>query len=101
MIDKEISLALFIDKYNVNNHYYILKKFKNVHELDDFTSKFNDYEELRKYFEVDISEYLMDNRKIVSENETKNKKFKGRISAFIIIVVRKWNLLKLNIKKEK
>ena len=74
MIDKEISLALFIDKYNVNNHYYILKKFKNINELDDFTSKFNDYEELRKYFEVDISEYLMDNRKIVSENETKNKK---------------------------
>lgn len=101
MIDKEISLALFIDKYNVNNHYYILKKFKNINELDDFTSKFNDYEELRKYFEVDISEYLMDNRKIVSENETKNKKFKGRISAFYYNSRKEMEFVEIKYQKRK
>lgn len=101
MIDKEISLALFIDKYNVNNHYYVLKKFKNVHELDDFTSKFKDYEELRKYFEVDISEYLMDNRKIVSENETKNKKFKGRISAFYYNSRKEMEFIEIKYQKRK
>ena len=101
MIDKEISLALFIDKYNVNNHYYILKKFKNVSELDNFTSKFSDYEELRKYFEVDISEYLMDNRKIVLENETKNKKFKGRISAFYYNSRKEMEFIEIKYQKRK
>lgn len=82
MINKEIFLALFIDKYNVVNHYYILKKFPTTLDLDLFTSKFKDSEELRKYFEIDISEYFMDNKKIINQNETKNKKFQGRISAF-------------------
>lgn len=80
--DKEISLAIFIDKYNVFDHYFVLKKFNNVHDLDNFTKNFKDAEALRKHFETDISEYLMDNRKIIKENETKNNKFRGRISAF-------------------
>ena len=82
MKDKVIYLAIFIDKYNVNNHFFVLNKFASVQDLDSFTIKFTNYEELRKYYEVDISEYLMDNQKIIKNNETKNKNFKGRISAF-------------------
>ncbi len=60
----------------------VLKAFHSIEELDQYTSQFNDSEEVRKLYDQDISEYMIDRIPLVKKYETKNNKQRGRICAF-------------------
>lgn len=98
---ENIHLAIFIDKYQDNRHFCDLKEFATVDDLDNFTMKFADSSELRKEFDDEILEYLMENREIIDKNDTKYKHFRGRISAYYIDKRGDKQFLKLSFKKRK
>lgn len=98
---KNIHLAIFIDKYQDNRHFYNLKDFSTIEDLDKYTTHFNNSIDLRREFEDDILEYFMENKDIIDKNDTKYKHFKGRISAYYLDKRGDMQFIKISYKKKK
>jgi len=94
----DIHLAIFINEYDKKPIYMDLMEFKDVNELDYFMNYFdNDNNKVRKQFDQEIFEYLLDNVKQLKKVEEKTKKkFYGRISAYYFDDVHNMHFLKLS-----
>ncbi len=79
---ENIHVAICINRYDEALIARDLFVAKNFEELDAITTQYEDSDELRKAYEEDISEFFIDNIPTIRKNETKNGKFRGRISAF-------------------
>ena len=80
----KIYLAVFLKYMDFNETRMNLCEFDSVKELDDFTTNFNDSGEIKKKYQRDIQEFLLDNRKNYAYSETKNGVPKITLSAYYI-----------------
>lgn len=77
-------LGVFQKFMDFNEERMNLLEFNSIEELDKYTQKFNNSGEIKKDFETDIQEFILQNRFSKSYKETKSGKPILYLSAYVI-----------------
>lgn len=71
----KVYLSAFIGFKDSKYEHIVLKEFNNVKELDNYTKKFNNSNEIKRKYQGDIQEFLMDINTRDNENGEKSLRF--------------------------